>query len=63
MLRPAARNDDDSALERYVIPNLRNACRIMKLLAQQPDGLKAAEIARTLKIPVTTTLRIMATPT
>ena len=62
MLRPAAaRTDDDSALERYVIPNLRNACRIMKLLAQQPDGLKAAEIARTLKIPVTTTLRIMAT--
>jgi DNA-binding IclR family transcriptional regulator len=54
-------SDDALALERYVIPNLRNACWIMKLLAQHPDGLKAAEIARTLKIPVTTTLRIMAT--
>ena len=53
--------DDGNSLERYVIPNLRNACWIMKLLAQHPDGLKAAEIARTLKIPVTTTLRIMAT--
>jgi DNA-binding IclR family transcriptional regulator len=49
------------ALERYVIPNLRNACRIMKLLADEADGLKAADIARRLRIPVTTTLRIMAT--
>lgn len=57
----AAKSDEAAALERYVIPNLRNACRIMKLLAQHPDGLKAAEIARTLKLPVTTTLRIMAT--
>jgi IclR family acetate operon transcriptional repressor len=48
-------------LERYVIPNLRNSCRILKLLGQHPDGLKAAELARRLDIPVTTTLRIMAT--
>jgi DNA-binding IclR family transcriptional regulator len=47
--------------ERYVIPNLRNACRILKLLGRHPHGLKAAEIARELKIPVTTTLRIMTT--
>lgn len=47
--------------ERYVIPNLRNACRIMKLLATTDDGMKSADIARALKIPVTTTLRIMAT--
>ncbi len=60
MKRPAAVREAPS-LERYVIPNLRNACLIMKLLAQHPDGLKAAEIARTLKLPVTTTLRIMAT--
>ena len=49
--------------ERYVIPNLRNACRILKLLGTQPDGLKAADLARTLGVPVTTTLRIMATLT
>lgn len=47
--------------ERYVIPNLRNACRILKSLEQHPDGLKAADLARTLQIPVTTTLRIMTT--
>lgn len=62
MTRPPVRRGQDSAsLERYVIPNLRNASRIMKLLAQHPDGLKAADIARDLRIPVTTTLRIMAT--
>jgi|APLak6261668527_1056067.scaffolds.fasta_scaffold00040_7 DNA-binding IclR family transcriptional regulator len=54
-------SEESKNLERYVIPNLRNACRIMKLLAQFDDGLKASEIARRLKIPVTTTLRIMAT--
>lgn len=47
--------------ERYVIPNLRNACRILKLLGKHPDGLKAADLARELGIPVTTTLRIMTT--
>ncbi|MFT3830104.1 MAG: IclR family transcriptional regulator [Opitutaceae bacterium] len=47
--------------ERYVIPNLRNACRILKLLGNHPDGLKAADLARELGIPVTTTLRIMTT--
>lgn len=47
--------------ERYVIPNLRNACRILKLLGQSPDGFKIADIGRALDIPVTTTLRIMTT--
>ncbi len=62
MTRSSARSGQDSAsLERYVIPNLRNASRIMKLLAQNPDGIKAADIARELRVPVTTTLRIMAT--
>lgn len=63
MSRPAAAPaaDSSSGLERYVIPNLRNACRILKLLGDHPDGFKAADIARQLAIPVTTTLRIMAT--
>jgi IclR family acetate operon transcriptional repressor len=47
--------------ERYVIPNLRNACRILKLLGGSADGFKIADIGRTLAIPVTTTLRIMTT--
>ncbi len=50
-----------AAQERYVIPNLRNACRILKLLGSSPDGYKIADIGRTLDIPVTTTLRIMST--
>ena len=49
--------------ERYVIPNLRNACRILQLLGTEPAGLKAADIARRLQVPVTTTLRIMTTLT
>lgn len=52
---------DAGSNERYVIPNLRNACRILKLLGQTPDGCKAADISRRLGIPVTTTLRIMTT--
>jgi len=51
----------DAKLTRYVIPNLRNACRILKQLGRQSDGLKAADLARDLGIPVTTTLRIMTT--
>lgn len=47
--------------ERYIIPNLRNACRVLKLLGRSPEGLKAAELARELKVPVTSTLRIMTT--
>jgi IclR family acetate operon transcriptional repressor len=47
--------------ERYVIPNLRNACRILKLLGSRSEGFKIADIGRELAIPVTTTLRIMTT--
>lgn len=50
-----------SSQERYVIPNLRNACRILKLLGSSAEGIKAADIGRRLRIPVTTTLRIMTT--
>jgi len=50
-----------SGPERYVIPNLRNACRVLKELGAHPDGLKVAELARRLRVPVTTTLRIMST--
>lgn len=62
MKRPTPLADDpQQSLERYVIPNLRNACAIMKLLGTNPNGFKAADIARQLDLPVTTTLRIMAT--
>lgn len=63
--RPAAPRGTAPAsdAERYVIPNLRNACRILKLLGRSTEGYKVADIARELKIPVTTTLRIMSTLT
>ncbi|MBS0661968.1 MAG: IclR family transcriptional regulator [Verrucomicrobia bacterium] len=58
---PSAARSAPAANERYVIPNLRNACRILKALGRAPNGIKAADLARDLKIPVTTTLRIMST--
>jgi IclR family acetate operon transcriptional repressor len=51
----------NASLERYVIPNLRNACRVLRELRGHPGGLKAADLARSLGIPVTTTMRITAT--
>ncbi|MBX3738866.1 MAG: IclR family transcriptional regulator [Candidatus Didemnitutus sp.] len=60
---PTRQTPPASDAERYVIPNLRNACRILKLLGRSTDGYKVADIARELKIPVTTTLRIMSTLT
>ena len=58
---PHSPHGPNASLERYVIPNLRNACRVLKALRGSPGGLKAAELARDLGIPVTTTMRIMAT--
>jgi IclR family acetate operon transcriptional repressor len=60
-VRPTSAAPAAESLERYVIPNLRNACRILKSLSDRTDGLKVADLARELKLPVTTTLRIMAT--
>ena len=59
--RPPSATAPTTSQERYVIPNLRNACRILKLLGGTPGGFKAADIGRRLGIPVTTTLRIMTT--
>jgi IclR family acetate operon transcriptional repressor len=44
----------------YIIPNLLNACRVLKLLAQTP-GLTVSEIGRELHVPRTTVLRIVTT--
>jgi DNA-binding IclR family transcriptional regulator len=47
--------------DKYVIPNLRNACRILKHLGQGNSGFIAHDIASALSLPATTTLRIMNT--
>lgn len=41
----------------YLIPNLLNAGRVLKLLASEP-GLTALQISRTLRVPRTTVMRI-----
>jgi len=42
----------------YVIPNLLNAGRVLKLLASEPE-LTALQISRALGIPRTTVIRIV----
>jgi DNA-binding IclR family transcriptional regulator len=48
-------------MEKYVIPNLRNACLVLKALAKEPGGLKVSDLARQLDLPSTSTLRIVHT--
>ncbi|MFH0947084.1 MAG: IclR family transcriptional regulator [Planctomycetota bacterium] len=50
-------------MTKYIIPNLRNACRVLTLLSEQRAGLPLADIARRLEIPRTTALRIATTLT
>lgn len=50
-------------MERYVIPNLRNACRVLKLLAESQGSFSIREIAEQLSLPRTSALRILSTLT
>jgi len=45
----------------YIIPNLKNACRILSHLGQSTRALSCVEISKTLNLPRTTVLRIMET--
>ncbi len=47
--------------EKYIIPNLRNACRVLRLLSREGSGMPLATIARSLEIPRTSALRILTT--
>lgn len=49
------------SMEKYIIPSLRNACRVLKLLTEEGAGMALAEIGRRLEIPRTTALRILST--
>jgi DNA-binding IclR family transcriptional regulator len=46
---------------KYIIPNLRNACRVLKVLGQNKRGYRVTELAKQLKIPATSALRITST--
>lgn len=45
----------------YLIPNLANACSIMKLLSDHDNGLTAVQIENELDLPRTTVFRILKT--
>ena len=48
-------------MNKYIIPNLKKACNVLKLLTQEPQGLSLNEISERLDIPKTTALRILTT--
>src|SRR4051812_26234209 len=49
------------SMEKYVIPNLRNACQLLKAIAQGDGHARIADLARDLEIPATSALRIVRT--
>ena len=48
-------------MNKYTIPNLGNACRVLKYLVPQKEGLTVSEISRKVEIPRTSALRIVST--
>ena len=48
-------------MNKYLIPNLVKACDMMSILAEQPEGISAAEMEQHVQIPRTTAFRILKT--
>lgn len=48
-------------MPKYEIPNLKNACRVLKLLSEIEGGLRIGEICEAIDLPRTTALRILST--
>lgn len=48
-------------MNNYLIPNLVKACEILRILAEHPEGISAAEIENLIQIPRTTAFRILKT--
>ena len=51
----------DAAAREYRIPNLARACQVLRLLAASNTPLSSSSVARQLKMPRTTVLRILHT--
>jgi DNA-binding IclR family transcriptional regulator len=51
----------DFSMSHYEIPNLSNACLVLKALASEPAGLLLSELVQRLELPHTSALRIVAT--
>lgn len=45
----------------YNIPNLGNACRLLRHISEQSDGMNVTQLSAALKLPRTTCLRIVHT--
>lgn len=54
-------NIRDSDVERYSVPNLARALRVIELLSESPRGMGISEIADRLKVPKNSVFRILAT--
>ena len=50
-----------AATREYRIPNLARACQVLRLFAESDDQLSSSAVARRLKMPRTTVLRILHT--
>ena len=48
-------------MNRYIIPNLKNACRILKYMGSTSRSFTCLEISNALKLPRTSVIRIMET--
>ena len=48
-------------MRNYGIPNLNNACRVLKALANEREGMLLSELVRRFELPHTSALRIVAT--
>lgn len=46
-------------MNRYTIPNLRNACQVLSLLSAETEARTVSELARQLAVPRTSMLRIL----
>jgi len=46
-------------MNNYINPNLVKACEIMKILANQPEGILATELESLIQVPKTTAFRIL----
>jgi DNA-binding IclR family transcriptional regulator len=47
--------------QKYTIPNLANACKVLKFLGENDIGYMVSEIAKELSLPATSALRIVST--
>lgn len=48
-------------MNKYTIPNLKNACKLLKILGNDLEQLSVSEASKILQIPRTSCLRIMTT--